>query len=162
MSTENTTFFITRHFDKITTVKNGKHSTCFTQNEIDTFDKIFIKNKNIYLNPFICDDTFERVYQIYKTLDGLQIDMIICSPFLRCIQTALDIVNFTKNNNYINIIDKNIYIDYGLSAIFKEFKLPTSMTQPKKILIDDIYNFSLNFIDNDDYKRNKYLFELLR
>ena len=42
MSTENTTFFITRHFDKITTVKNGKHSTCFTQNEIDTFDKIFI------------------------------------------------------------------------------------------------------------------------
>jgi len=158
MSSENTTFFITRHFDKITTIKNGQHSKCFTNIEIDLFNNKFIKDKNIYLNPFICDNTYDRVEQIYETLDGYKIDMIFCSPFLRCIQTALDIVNFTKNNKYINIIDKTIYIDFGLSAIFKEFKLPSTMTQPKNIFINDIYNFSTHFIDNYDNKRKKYLF----
>lgn len=158
MSSENTTFFITRHFDKITTIKNGQHFKCFTNIEIDLFNNKFIKDKNIYLNPFICDNTYDRVEQIYETLDGYKIDMIFCSPFLRCIQTALDIVNFTKNNKYINIIDKTIYIDFGLSAIFKEFKLPSTMTQPKNIFINDIYNFSTHFIDNYDNKRKKYLF----
>jgi len=102
------------------------------------------------MNPYICNDTEKkRLPTTREYLHSVTISNIICSPFLRCIQTALDIVNDFS----INIIDKTIYIDFNLAeygGALKDFMIDNQLN------INDIFEKSLKYLDTSDTKRKIY------
>lgn len=73
-----------------------------------TIDKLDINNRE---NPYLSDNIDSNIAIITGNLTDKNIDVIISSPFLRCIQTALKIKPNTK-----------IYIDYGLSELISDYE----------------------------------------
>jgi broad specificity phosphatase PhoE len=158
MSSELSSFYIVRHFDKVTTRKDGKFPSCFTEKEIKFYnDNEYNVNRDILINPYICNDTNKRVINIAAKLKDLKFDYIISSPFLRTIQTALDLINFKIKDEYvIDIKHRELFVDFGLSAIFKELNFPHGLEKPTSININSIYKNSIEFIYTKDKKRKKY------
>ena len=72
-----------------------------------TIDKLDINNQE---NPYLSDNIGNNIATLTGNLTDKNIDVIISSPFLRCIQTALKIKPNTK-----------IYIDYGLSELITNY-----------------------------------------
>ena len=73
-----------------------------------TIDKLDINNRE---NPYLSDNIDSNIATLTRNLTDKNIDVIISSPFLRCIQTALKIKPNTK-----------IYIDYGLSELISDYE----------------------------------------
>jgi len=73
-----------------------------------TIDKLDINNRE---NPYLSDNIGSNIATLTGNLSDKNIDVIISSPFLRCIQTALKIKPNTK-----------IYIDYGLSELISDYE----------------------------------------
>ena len=73
-----------------------------------TIDKLDINNRE---NPYLSDNIDSNIATLTGNLTDKNIDVIISSPFLRCIQTALKIKPNTK-----------IYIDYGLSELISDYE----------------------------------------
>lgn len=159
MSSELCSFYIVRHFDKVTTRTSGRFPSCFSAEEQKKYnDNNYGTNPNILINPYICNDTSKRVISVASALRDVTIDYVISSPFLRTIQTALDLINFKIGDDFIiDIKNREVYVDCGLSAIFKEFKFPSGIEIPKEIDIYRIYQQSLEFICKNDLKRKEYV-----
>jgi broad specificity phosphatase PhoE len=158
MSSELCTFYIVRHFDKVTSRIDGNFPSCFTEEEIQFYyDNKYDTNPNILINPYICDNTKDRVLSITQNLSGIKFDYVISSPFLRAMETALDLINFKIKGEYvIDIEHRELFVDFGLCAIFKEFKFPPGLKLPTSININTIYKNSLKFIHMNDKKRKAY------
>ncbi len=86
--------------------------------------------KSLYdVNPYLCAGN--RVIDTVRNLaelGGIKFDYVFCSPFLRCIETAIQIMDASP----ANFTDKKIFIDYCLSEFIDtetdNFKLPLEIT----------------------------------
>ena len=81
-----------------------------------TIDSKDINNKH---NPYLSDNISSNIDTLTGNLTDKNIDVIISSPFLRCIQTALKIKESSPK------ITK-IYIDYGLSELITNYDFTLS------------------------------------
>ena len=97
---------------------------------------------NYKINPFLNDVSSNKYLEkltesLSDELDEQKIDYVICSPFTRCIETAILVSNGLSDK----VTNKTIHIDYKLSEIIhhaNHFEYP--------LKIDDVYNFSLRYI----------------
>jgi hypothetical protein len=158
MSSELCTFYIVRHFDKVTSRIDGNFPGCFTEGEIKNYyDNNYDTNPNILINPYICDNNNKRLTEIAKKLKDIKIDYVFSSPFLRTIQTALDLINFKIEDKYgINIENRELFIDFGLSEIFDSLNFLPGRKKPTSIDINSIYKNSMEFFCANDKKRKAY------
>ena len=97
--------YMVRHLERIDSEED------VTREETEKWNKIKKEYLN-RINPYLQKKT--KINKIVENLEDIHIDHIICSPYLRCIQTAMLIANSTD----VNIIDKTINIDYRLGEIF--------------------------------------------
>lgn len=97
-------------------------------------------NYNYLINPYL--DNENSAKRLIDNLYGKHIDHIICSPFVRCIQTAI----MVTNSDELDISDKTIHIDYRLGElIHREFSFNVPLNSEEvfehsKIYIDENFN----------------------
>lgn len=159
MSSELCSFYIVRHFDKVTARNRGKFPNCFSAKERKKYnDNNYGKNPKILINPYICNGTSKRVISVASALRDVTIDYVISSPFLRTIQTALDLINFKIGDDFIiDIKNREVYVDYGLSECFKYINFLED--KPVNINVENIYRESIEFIYANDLKRRNYKYK---
>jgi broad specificity phosphatase PhoE len=165
-----TNIYISRHLQRVDDIKsNNKQQIIW-----DTQDS---KNIEFKINPYLSDKAYEpyNIDKIINAFPACNIDIIITSPFLRCIQTSfilLDRINELKTINKLKLINK-ILVNFKLSEIVNECMFPIEKIP---LNIQDIYDFSIKNIktsnklldlyestncyiydetDNDYYKRIK-------
>lgn len=102
-----------------------------------TIDSSGINNKH---NPYLSDNIGSYIAKLNHNLVDKNINVIISSPFLRCIQTALKIKELTPR------ITK-IYIDYGLSEVISDFDF--NLTN-NSLDIEAIYQHSLTKLSEEE------------
>lgn len=102
-----------------------------------TIDSSGINNKH---NPYLSDNIGSYIAKLNDNLVDKNINVIISSPFLRCIQTALKIKELTPR------ITK-IYIDYGLSELISnvDFDLTNNSLD-----IEALYQHSLTKLSEEE------------
>ena len=134
--------YMVRHLERIDSEED------VTREELGEWNKI----KKEYLNkvnPYLQKRT--RINKIVENLEDVRIDHVICSPYIRCIQTAMLIVN----SKDINVVDKTINIDYRLGEIFhsdflfeKPLNLDTILSHSNLYISDKLsdvpHNLDLN------------------
>ncbi len=102
-----------------------------------TIDSSGINNKH---NPYLSDNIGSYIDTLTGNLVDKNINVIISSPFLRCIQTALKIKELTPR------ITK-IYIDYGLSELISNFDFDLTNDS---LDIEAIYQHSLTKLSEEE------------
>ena len=102
-----------------------------------TIDKLDINNRE---NPYLSDNIGSNIATLTGNLSDKNIDVIISSPFLRCIQTALKIKESSPK------ITK-IYIDYGLSELITDYDFSLSNDS---FNIEAIYQHSLTKLSEQE------------
>lgn len=125
--------FITRHLQRI----DGPD---IPVEEAQEWHNIYVKLPGFIENPYISKrNGHKRV--INKILNQMKPDIIITSPFVRCIQTSIIIAKRT------GIDLKNIYIDYNLGEWNANhlFKKPFNSEQ--------IFNHSIKYLTNKNLLR---------
>jgi broad specificity phosphatase PhoE len=137
--------FMVRHLERIDV----------TNNQSTEEYKKWLKQSNDYnylINPYL--DTEISVSRLGENLEDIKIDHIICSPYVRCMQTAILIIN----NLGLNIINKTIHIDYKLGELVDEaffFRVPLNIESVylhSKKYIEEKFNmlsFTLDDKDNE-------------
>lgn len=144
---QNTNLYLVRHLDRIDNEDCGLEETRL-------WNSTYRKDYLFQINPYLCKSN----NKLKKIMDNLTLqgnpsfDHIICSPFLRCIETAILI-----KNNYPNIKDTKININFNLSELVCEdylFKMPTD--------IATIYNHSKKYLEANykDYELNELNIDL--
>lgn len=127
--------YLTRHLPRvdagleITTLEMIRNWT--------TIDSKDINNKH---NPYLSDNIGSNIATLTGNLTDKNIDVIISSPFLRCIQTAL------KIKESLPKITK-IYIDYGLSELITDYDFNLSNDS---FDIEAIYQHSLTKLSEQE------------
>lgn len=133
-----TKLYLTRHLQRIDDGSDSSREFAVRWNTVDS------KNPNFVINPYLSDFS-DKYIQSVITKIPVPIDIIVSSPFLRCMQTALKIVNqLKKTGSSIT----NIYIDFGLSEFVDEYtfyNVPNS-----QINIQSVYDFSLSQFTPED------------
>jgi broad specificity phosphatase PhoE len=146
MSRETSNIYIVRHLDRI----DEDDCDIESSRKWNGIDRLQYINK---INPYICK-TNNKLNKIIVNLNATEptIDYIICSPFLRCIETAILI-----KNNYANILDKTINIDFNLSEFIVRYY---GFTIP--INISEVYEHSKSYLTSNysDYLLNELNTEL--
>ena len=125
-----TKIYLTRHLQRIDDGSDSSREYAVRWNTIDS------KNPNFILNPYLSDYADRHVESVVAKFS--EVNVIVTSPFLRCMQTALKI--FNKINESGHVID-TIYVDFGLSEYVEEYNFYT-LTEPR-LNIQSIYDFSL-------------------
>jgi broad specificity phosphatase PhoE len=90
---------------------------------------------NYLINPYL--DTEISIGKLVDNLEEKKIDHIVCSPYVRCIQTAILITN----SRDLDIVDKTIHIDYKLGELVDEsylFRVPLN--------VESVYSHSKRYI----------------
>jgi len=132
--------YLTRHLERI-----DDSNSSVELNKV--WNSLYIKEYEF--NPFITD--INSIDNISNKLKDLNFDIIISSPFLRCIQTAL----LLKEN--LNI-KSDILIDMGLGEIFIEDIFYKRSKQNHYTIFNQSINFLLNDINflniNKDHIKN--------
>jgi broad specificity phosphatase PhoE len=150
VSVEMPKIYMVRHLERIDVTNRPSSKEYKEWNETKKKDYKYL------INPYLDIDTEISIGRLTSNLDGVHIDHIVCSPYVRCIQTAILIVNLPG----IDIMDKTIHIDYKLGEFVDEsysFKVPLN--------IEDVYSHSRTYIkekfntkeyvlDNKDNKGN--------
>lgn len=136
--------YLVRHLDRI------DNEDCSLE-ETKLWNSTFRKEYIYQINPYICKSN-NKLELLIKNLGDVKFDHIICSPFLRCVETAILI-----KNNYPNITNKEININFNLSELICE---DFSFTVP--LNIQDIYLHTKKYLieHNSDYKLIDYNTEL--
>ena len=128
--------FITRHFERIDGDKNNatinEKNIWFSLSSLKNPKNIIEKNDLMYINanPFSINHN-QKVYlsKVISSIGNYKIDIIISSPFIRCIQTALKI---KKDLKYAG----KIHVNYGL-AEFIDYNILGVSTIDKNYISDD-------------------------
>ena len=97
---------------------------------------LLYKDYNFIINPFLKDKT--SINALICNLKEIKIDHIVCSPFIRCIQTAILVANSPE----LTITDKIIHINYGLGEIIDY----ESGFRNTPVNMKDICDFSKKYI----------------
>ena len=119
--------YMVRHLERIDDVD-------YVNKETNDWKKISSAEPLYKINPYLISTP--SIELIIKNLEAKDIDYIICSPFLRCIQTAILIANSSADSKH-----KIIYIDYRLGEIFDDYLFPT-----KPLDLEIIYTHSIKHI----------------
>lgn len=127
-----TKIYLTRHLQRIDDGSDSSKEYAVKWNTIDS------KNPNFVINPYLSDYS-EKYVKIVTGKITEPIDIIVSSPFLRCMQTALKISN--ELNISGSLISK-IYIDFGLSEFVDDYTFYNAPNS--QINIQSIYDFSLS------------------
>jgi len=125
-----------RHLDRI----DG--DDCSIQ-EMKIWNSTHRKDAMFKINPYICKSQ-NKLLSLVKSLNdnGVEIDRIFCSPFLRCIETAILLTNASDK-----IKDKTINIDFNLSEFLNEDLMFTFPVDLKAIYEHSKTYLSENFSD---------------
>lgn len=125
--------FMIRHLDRIDGDDCSIQETRIW-NSLDSKDNMFV------INPYICKSR-NKLASIIDSLNknGVEIDHIFCSPFLRCIETA---ILLTNSSNMIK--DKTININFNLSEFLNEDLL---FTFPVNLM--EIYEHSKQYLEKN-------------
>lgn len=103
--------------------------------------KEWVVQKNDYnylINPHLDVSKEINIESLRDNLEEVHIDHIVCSPYVRCIQTAILVVNSPD----LDIGDKTIHIDYKLGELVDEsylFRVPLN--------IESVYLHSRKYIE---------------
>jgi broad specificity phosphatase PhoE len=138
----NTNLYLLRHFERI------DHSGANNKKLKENWDLIDSKKNIFNHNPYLSDKAYceKNINKVTKQISLIEhIDIIIVSPFLRCLQTSLilmDKINELKKNKNLKQID-NIYVNFGLGEFinelnFNDIQLPYD--------IEKIYNNSIEYL----------------
>ena len=109
-------------------------------------------DKNFKYNPYLSDRSYELADKVVSEISE-EIDTIVTSPFLRCIQTAFimrDKLNQKQNTNITTI-----YVHFGLSEIvnyyttFYGYSIDESSL---KVEMNKIFEFSLSYLSEEQRK----------
>jgi broad specificity phosphatase PhoE len=126
--------YLTRHLPR---VDAGLQITSLEMTRKWASDSSDINNKH---NPYLSDNIGSYIDTLTGNLVDKNINVIISSPFLRCIQTALKIKELTPK------ITK-IYIDYGLSELISDFDFDLTNDS---LDIEAIYQHSLTKLSEEE------------
>jgi hypothetical protein len=102
MTSETRNIYMVRHLERI----DGDDGTRDETKEWNSGNKITYKE-----NPYLIQRP--SIQKIIDNLRGKHIDHIVCSPFLRCIQTAILI----SNSSEVDIANRNIIINFELGEL---------------------------------------------
>lgn len=133
--------FITRHLERMDYQYNNA-----SEGHISLWNKHKSEDEYFILNPYITDTINHKI--IDEEIKKLpKIDIIITSPFLRCMQTSLF---YAKKINY----DKPIHVHFDLGDIYNLQSLRLYETNLIRYPINlyKIYNHSLHHIHGDKDK----------
>jgi broad specificity phosphatase PhoE len=139
----NTNLFLLRHFERIDDSGANDKEIEKKWNQIDSKNPIFLHN------PYLSDKALNQVNieKVIKQISNIKsIDIIVSSPFLRCIQTSLimmDKINQIKITDGLEPIPY-IYIDFGLCEFIDDFNF-YDITLPYNLM--EIYNNSLEYLN---------------
>ena len=135
--------FMVRHLERID----------YSDNPSSKEFKEWLSQKSDYnylINPYL--DAEISIGRLRENLEEKHIDHVICSPYVRCIQTAILITNSPD----LNIVDKTIHIDYKLGELVNEifsFRVPldveTVYTHSKKYIEEKFNTITLS-LDNSN------------
>ena len=157
-----TNIYITRHLQRI-----DDTDSAISVNAVK-WNKIYSKNSQFFNNPYLVDKAFStiNINNVIKNFKNRtesgenlakEIDIIITSPFLRCLETSIllrDKINKLKKeaNKLKEEANKSDYIDhieinYGLSEIIVP-ELFTNVNEGEggSLNIDDIWKFSKKYL----------------
>ena len=138
--------FMIRHLDRI----DGDDCSI---KEMRLWNSTHSKDKIFQINPYICKSN-NKLQSLLKTLteNGVEINHIVCSPFLRCIETAILV-----SNNSPLIKDKTIHIDFNLSEFLNEDLMFTFPVE-----IKDIYEHSKSYLASTKFEEGTYTLKDLK
>ena len=135
--------FMIRHLERIDMSDN------LMSPEFEEWKKIR-EDYDIKINPYL--DTSISISRLVENLEDKKIDHILCSPYVRCIQTAILIVNSRE----LDIVDKTIHIDYKLGELVHPsllFEKPHSVDrvfENSKRFVEEKYSSMSFILDNSD------------
>jgi broad specificity phosphatase PhoE len=144
----NTNIYLSRHLQRIDDSGANNREIEKKWNETDSKISEFI------INPYLSDKAFESA-NIQKLIDSFPaetIDIIITSPFLRCMETSIKLqkeINKLKESQYKNPINQ-IHINFQLSEIIDDI---TFYSVEMPLNIEKIFNFSKKYLI-EKYKNN--------
>jgi len=144
---QSTNIYISRHLQRIddTDSNNPKQQTEWYSNHCTKPE--FSKN------PYLTDKAYETT-NIDKTVEkfpAVDIDIIITSPFLRCIQTSyilLKKINEIKINASLPLIEQ-IHVNFKLSELVNSDMF---FNETLPLNIQEIYEFSKKYINEHEKK----------
>ena len=116
--------YLLRHYDRI----DQDPERC-PLDEARKWNRENSKKPLYNVNPYLCaGDRVNDTVRNLGALEGIKFDYVFCSPFLRCIETVIQLMDASPGN----FKDKNIFIDYCLSEFIDTdldpFKLPLDIT----------------------------------
>jgi broad specificity phosphatase PhoE len=111
--------------------------------EMKLWNSTHRKDPMFKINPYICKSQ-NKLSSLVKSLNenGVEINRVFCSPFLRCIETAILLTNSCDK-----IKDKTINIDFNLSEFLNEDLMFTYPVDLKAIYEHSKSYLSANFSD---------------
>jgi broad specificity phosphatase PhoE len=121
--------FMIRHLERIDMSDNTRSP------EFEEWKKIR-EDYDIKINPYL--DTHISISRLVKNLEDKKIDHIVCSPYIRCIETAILVVNSRE----LNITDKTIHIDYKLGEL-----VHPDLSFQKPHVVDRVFENSKRFVE---------------
>lgn len=141
-----TNLYLTRHLQRIDDTGSNDIALELKWNTIDS--------KILNFNPYLSDKAYtdENINKLINNLSievALNIDIIITSPFLRCLQTSLIIykkINELKSHNKKPKLTK-IQVNFCLSEFIDNF-IFFDVEEP--INIENIYNQSINYLQSNN------------
>lgn len=141
-----------RHFERI------DDSGANNKKIEEKWKQINSKNKIFLHNPYLSDKAYDKnnILKVINQIPNIQlIDEIICSPFLRCLQTSLIMrneINQLKTNEKKIL---NIKVDFGLSEYFDKNAF-YDIELPYNIM--NVYNNSIQYLKENNFN---VLFEII-
>lgn len=141
--------FLTRHFQR---VDDSDSSLVMSRKWNETDRKI----KEFEFNPYLSDvvKTNNITDTVLDKIDKDKIDIVISSPFLRCMQTAKLLMDkLNESPTRTNKITK-IKIHFGLSEIIDTEFIFYAYKDQNALNISEIYDFSLSQFN--DLERNLF------
>ena len=120
--------YVCRHFIRIDQYKDYKNIV-----ELDEIEKW--NDYSFANNPFLIKNNHKLVDKIFESLEQNPPDVIICSPFLRCIQTA-QLLNKSKLKIFVDFR----FAEWNTKMIFENNLYNTR----------EIYNQSVDYIGSDN------------
>lgn len=143
--------YLLRHAERIDMSKNQK--------EKEIWDKSLRYRTNFYDVPLSINGIIQAYNGIAKIIPknfNGEIEFIYCSPFTRCIQTALQFQKYIYDNFNVIVL---VRIEYGLALhIFKENEMFLTNTNIKlvgdKFVVTKMFDFIDKYLDKEKiYKR---------
>lgn len=140
----NTNIYLMRHFERIDDSGSIDIDIKSKWDLLDSKNSIFIHN------PYLSDKATQskNINKVISQITNIKdIDIIITSPFLRCLQTSLIMMNnINQIDNQQNKIE-NVYVDFGLCEFINEDSF-NDINLPYDIC--NIYNNSIDYLKENN------------